>query len=101
MPSYPRNHYIKSQTKRNRERHNNPRHLDEILPASSVGHWSLVSQLSNALGRMPVVVENDYCPHEGCSNKSAKKSFWEMSNRLRRCQIITASGLLGITTSIQ
>jgi hypothetical protein len=42
MPRYPPNHYIKSQTKRNREQRNNPRHLDETLPGSCDGHWSFV-----------------------------------------------------------
>jgi len=77
MPSYPRDHRIKSQTKRNREQYNDPRHLDEILPASRGGHWPIVSHLSNAPGCMPVVIGNDYHPHEYCSNKSAKKSFWK------------------------
>ena len=29
----------------NREQHNNPRNLDEILPASSDGHWSIATAL--------------------------------------------------------
>ena len=34
----------------NREQHNNPRNLDEILPASSDGHWSIATALKGLSG---------------------------------------------------